>query len=448
MQVNVEKLEGLECKITVQVPSEKIDQAVEKKLKSLSGKVKMPGFRQGKVPGNVIRKQYGTSVRGEVINEVLGTSYTEALQQESLKPVNVPKMNLLKNEEGQPIEYEAIFEVYPTVELKSLDNVKVDGYKVTVTDKDVEDMMENIRKQNVQWNEVDRAAKNEDRVDIDFDSKIDGKPFQGGSGKNVSLVLGTKSAIPGFEEGIVGKKAGDELSLNLTFPDDYAHKGVAGKDTVADIKVHKVFEAQLPELNEDFATKLGVKEGGLEGLKKQVRESLEKEIDKLVKNNLKSKVLKEFAALHKVQLPLALVDQEIQKLKQQALAQMPKDKRPDPEKLPREAFEKPAIQRVGLALLFNEFAKTNDIKLDKDRVEKTILEFGASSGDPQAVLKWYRSNKQQMQMVESTVMEEQIVEALVERVTVVDKEISYVDFMKEHQQQNQPQPQTQEKDQK
>ncbi|MDF3054937.1 MAG: trigger factor [Gammaproteobacteria bacterium] len=431
MQVNVEVLEGLKRKITVVLPSENIDKAVEKELQSLSGKVQLPGFRPGKIPASVIHQKYASAVRGDVLQNMLGSSWSEALEKESLKPAGMPTINILKDEAGHPVEYEALFEVYPTIELKTLDSVKVQRFKVEISDKDIDELLENLCKQHAEWHEVERAAKEGDRVVVDFDSLIEGKQFEGGSGKDVSLVLGSKSAIPGFEEAIIGAKAGDELNLNLKFPESYTHKEVIGKEAEIKITVHKVFEPELPPLDDAFAKKIGIQEDGLEGLKKQVRETMEKEVDKIVQGQVKTQVVKELLALNSIELPQVLLDEEIEKLKQEAVQQLPKNAKIDPASLSSASFEKLAAQRVATGLLFREVIRAYDIKLNQKKVEEMVLEIGASQyGDPEGALKWYRNNRDKMQMLEATVLEEQVVDALVQQVTVVEEAISYPHFMK------------------
>jgi trigger factor len=429
MHINLEVLQGLERKMTVVVPSEKVEKTVDKKLQSLKGRVKIKGFRPNKAPDFVIRQQYGDSIRGEVINEVLSESYSDALKQEGLNPASMPKINLLKSEAGHPIEYEAVFEIYPTIELKTLDSVEVQGFTVEILDKDVDDLIQNILKQHTEWHEVDRPAQEHDRVEIDFDSLMDGETFKGGSGQNVSVILGSHTAIPGFEEGMIGAKAGDTLTLNLKFPDDYQNQKVAGKDTETKISVHQVFEPELPVLDDTFVEKLGIKEG-VEGLKSQVRETLEAEAKKVIDNRIRSQVIEKFLDLNKIDLPQAMIDEEMANLKQQ-IQQKAKNSRNNSSDNSSEPSLEIAIRRVTMGLLFGEVIRVNNIELDDTKVNNLILELGKSYyDDPQVALEWYRKNTRQMQMLEASVLEEQVIEFLTKQATVVDEVVSYTDFVK------------------
>jgi len=436
MQVTVEALNGLQRKVIVKVPAEGIEQEINKRIDNLINRAKIPGFRSGKVPPQMVRERFGTSVRSEVISEVLQSTYHQAIQKEKLIPAGMPAMQFINNTVGEPLEYEAVFEVYPSIQLKELENVVVEGYHVEITDKDVDDMIERLRKQLAEWIDVDRPAQKGDQLVIDFDGKIDGAAFEGGSGKQAVIELGTNSTIPGFEDGLIGAKAKEERKLDLVFPDNYFRKELAGKRVLINVKVFKVSEAKLPPLDEEFAKRFAVPEGGIEKLKLQVRQNMVADVDRLKKNHVRAQVLEKILALNPVELPRALVEGEASKIKEQAEQQLGKSGNPATIP-PKEQFFQLATQRVSLGLLFGEFIRLHQIKVDDSRVQTMLEQIAASYQDPQNVIAWYRGNKEQLAGVESVVLEEQVVEELMKQAKVEEKSISYLELMERSKNQQQ-----------
>lgn len=428
MQVTVEILDGLERKMFVKLPSENLEEKVEKRLKEIAPSVQISGFRPGKVPFTIVRQRFENSIRGEVLSAMIGDSYQEALKQENIIPAGHPHLKLTESAPGKEIEYEARFEVYPTIQLNNLDGVEIETAKVTVTDHDVQEVLEKIRKQYAKWLEVDRPAQSGDRVVIDFDSRIDGESFAGGTNKNAVLDLGSQSAIPGFEEGLMGATKNQQLELTLNFPADYYNQAIAGKSALANVTVHRILTPELPELDDAFASKLDVKEGGIEQLKIEVRENMERDIAQKTREDLKKQLTEQFLAANPIAVPNALIQEEAVRLEQQA-EQSLKQQGQKKVSLDPAKFLTAAAHRIKLGLLFGEFIKVHQLKLDPARVESLLKELTAHYQDPQAIIDAYRNNPESRKQLENAVLEEQVFDALAAQVSKVERELTYPEWL-------------------
>ncbi len=264
MQVSVEAGEGLKRKLTVQVPSETIETEVANRLKSLQGRVKIDGFRPGKVPLQVVKQRYGQQVLQEVAGEIMENSFRDALNQENLRPAGDPVISPPTIKSGQPLEFTASFEIYPEVALAPVSDLKVTQYNASVQDVDIDNMLETLRKQSAKWNEVERAAEDGDRVTVDFVGTVDGVAFEGGSATSVPLVLGSGSMIPGFEEQVKGLSKGEKGTVKVTFPEDYQAEHLQGKAAEFAVTVNLVEAPELPAVDDEFAKAFGIAEGGLD----------------------------------------------------------------------------------------------------------------------------------------------------------------------------------------
>jgi trigger factor len=422
MQVSVETTSGLGRRMTVQIPAEQIDQQVESKLQQLARSVRLDGFRPGKVPLSVVKKRYGGQVRQETAGELIASSYEEALQQENLKPAGEPSIEQTRNQPGEELEYVATFEIYPEIESPKLDDIHIERVTATIEDADVDEMIEKLRKQRVTWSKVERAAQNGDRLEIDFEGRIDGQPFSGNSAKNVPLELGSNTMIPGFEEQLVGVSAGDSKTIEVTFPDDYASKEVAGKTASFDIKVHSVATAELPEVNDDFARAFGVGDGGMEKLREEIRRNMERELDAAIKSRVKQQVFDALLEKANLDVPASLVDNEIDALikRDEAAADAGEN---------RSRYEDEARRRVSLGLLIAEIIQRNQLQVDPERVRKTIENLAQSYEKPEEVVQWYYSNQEMLANVQTLIMEETVVEWVANQANITDKTTSFVEIM-------------------
>lgn len=428
MQVSVEATQGLERRITITVPSENVETEVKKRLQQLSKTQRIDGFRAGKVPVSVINKRFGPAVRQEVAGEVMQRNYIEAIVSEKINPAGAPTFAPKSLEAGKDLEFSATFEVYPEVEVQGLDKITVEKPAVTVTDEDLANMLETLRKQHAAWADVDAAAGENDRVTVDFVGTIDGEVFEGGKAEDFPLELGQGRMIPGFEDNIVGKKAGEEVVADVTFPDDYHAENLKGKAAQFTITVKKVEAQELPELSEEFATKFGVTEGGVDALKEEVKKNMTRELDQAVKASVKDQAIKGLLANNEIEVPKALVDQEVDALRQQAAQRFGGDAQNMPE-LPAELFHEQAVTRVKTGLLLGEVIKANDIKVDDAKVEALIATVASAYEDPTEVVEYYKGNDQLMQQMRNVAMEEQAVEAILAKAVVTDVEKAFDDIM-------------------
>lgn len=428
MQVAVEDLGHLSHRMKVTLPAAEVDQEVESRLKKFAKTAKLKGFRPGKVPLSVLKKQYGDSIRYEAISELIQNTFYKALEQQHFNMVGSPSIHPTQMSEGQPLEYEATFEVYPKIELKDLSGVKVEKLKAEITEADIDKVLEKLRHQYAEWIEVERPAKLDDRVIIDFEGTMNDETFQGGSAKDAALILGSKSMIAGFEEGLVGAKVGSPVELNLQFPAEYPHKDLAGKPVKFKVTVRKVTEAKLPELNDKFAKDLDVKEG-VTALREEVRKSMQRELTRGVKESIKQQVLNELLKLNTIEIPSALINAEVEQMQQQLKNQLGMQGRKLPD-MPKENFMPQAKQRVTLGLLLAEFIKQQQLKADPNRVRKVIEEVVSAYDNPEQIKMHYYQNKNYLSQVEALVLEEQAVEKLLENAQVEEKTVSYDEVLK------------------
>ncbi|MBW5416031.1 MULTISPECIES: trigger factor [Pseudomonas] len=428
MQVSVESTSALERRMTVGVPAERIETEVAKRLQQTARRVKVPGFRPGKVPMSVIRQRYEASARQEAFGDLIQETFYEAIVQEKLNPAGAPSVEPKAYEKGKDLEYVATFEVFPEFEVKGLEDIQVERLQSEVADSDLDNMLEILRKQNTRYEEVDREAANDDQVTIDFVGKIDGEAFQGGSANGTQLVLGSGRMIPGFEEGLVGAKAGEERVLNLTFPEDYQNLDLAGKTAEFSVKVTKVSAPQLPEMNEEFFAQFGVQESTLEGFRAEVRKNMDRELRQAIKNKVKNQVMDGLIAANPIEVPAALINSEVDRLRVQAVQQFGGNIKPD--QLPAELFTEQAKRRVVLGLIIAEMVKQFELKPDDERVRALIEEMASAYQEPEQVVAWYYQNEQQLNEVRSVVLEEQVVDTVLEKAKVTDKQVSYEDAVK------------------
>lgn len=425
MQVSVESKEGLERWMTVELPAERINQEVDKRFKTIAKSAKIDGFRPGKVPMAVIRKRYAEQVLMEVHGELIQSTYYEAIDQEKLHPVSDPVIEPVEKEPGEGFGYTAIFEVMPEVELGDLSSIAVKRPVSEVTDKDVEQMIEKLRKQRTTWNEVERKSKLDDQLTINFKGSIDGELFEGGTADNVPLVLGSNSMIAGFEDGLIGKSAGEQATVNVTFPADYQAENLAGKDAVFEVEVVKVSEPVLPEIDEEFIKAFGVEGAKVEDLQNEIRANMERELEDKLGAMVKERALDALLEANDLVIPNAMIKKEAQALKEQTKQNMEQYGQKSEMDLPLELFEDQAKRRVSLGLLVAEVIKANEIKLDEDRVNGKIEQFAKTYEKPQEVIDYYNSNAEQMAMIQNIVLEEQVTDWVMEQVKVEDVKSSF-----------------------
>lgn len=431
MHVELETAEGLERRLTITIPFEEIEQEIHKRLLDLSRRVRLDGFRPGKVPMKVVKRRYGTGARQEVLGELMQKSFIEAVAQEKLRPAGAPTVEAKNEGDEQGFQFVATFEVYPEIALNDFGGISVERPVAEVVETDIDEMIQTLREQSRSYEEVERAAESGDQLTFDYTGTLDGQPFEGGSAENSVLELGSNRMIPGFEDGLVGAFAGDEKSLSLTFPEDYQAKELAGKAVDFSCKVHKVAGPVTPELNDDFYERFGVKEGGLDAFRTEVGKNMERELRQAVKAKVKNQVMEGLLASHQIDVPVALVAEEVDRMREQAVQSWGGGQKGfDASQLPADLFEKDAKKRVALGLLVGEVVKQHDVKADDDRVRALVEEMASAYQQPQDVVDWYYSNEEQLSQLKYVALEEKVVDTVLSAASVSDKTCSYKDAIK------------------
>lgn len=430
MQVSVETINSIERRITVGVPAENIESEVETRLKKAAQNARVDGFRPGKVPFKVIKQRYGAGVRQEVLGEVIQQSFYDAVTQEELNPAGMPQIEPKVMEEGKDLEYVATFEVYPEVTIGDLGEIEIEKQVADIEDSDVDTMIEQLRKQQTRMEPVERAAQDGDQVQIDFKGVMEGEEFPGGSAENSPLVLGSGRMIPGFEDGIVGMSADEEKVLKLTFPEEYHAKELAGKEVEFTVKVNAVNEPVLPEINEELFEKFGVTEGGEAQFREEIKKNMERELTSAVRNKIKSQVIVGLVDLHKIELPKALLEQEINRLRQEMMQQYGGGQGFDVSMLPAELFNDQATQRVSMGLIMDQYRRDQEIELDETRVDTMIDEMAQTYESPEEVVQYIKGNEQQLTQIKSVVLEEQVIDKMLEGMKVTEVSTSYEEAVK------------------
>ena len=427
MQVSVETTSGLERKMTVDIPAEKINVEAEKRLQQLARNVKLNGFRPGKIPFSVVKKRYGKDVRQEVMNEAMQQHFYQALVQEKINPAGAPYFELTNTQEGQDFQFVATFEVYPEITLNSLESVTIHKKQAQVEDNDLDNMLETLREQRADWKEVSRQAKNGDQVVIDFVGSIDGEEFAGGSAEEHALELGSGAMIPGSEDQLVDAQSGDEVELTVTFPGDYHAEELAGKEAVFATKVHKVNEKELPEI-ETLAGELGVEDNDIDKMKAEVRKNMERELSTAIKQNLKNQVMDALLNNNEVEVPKSAIDGEIEQLKKRAVAQYGGDEKMAAS-LPSDLFEQEATRRVKLGLLVGELISVRKIEASQEQIDAQLEEMATVYEQPAEVIQYYKADASRMSQVEQMVLEDLVVESVLGEVKLEEEQVSFDDIM-------------------
>jgi len=430
MQVSIESSTGLERQLKIGVPADRIEKEVTERLQKATKTVRIAGFRKGKVPLKVVKQQYGKGVRQEVVGEVVNSSFYEAIKQEDLNPVGQPRIDDVTDAEGQDLEYIAVFEVYPEVALADLSKVSIARPVTDLNDSDVETMIEVLRNQQATFDVVERPAEEGDQVKIDYVGTQKKVEFAGGSAEAQDLILGSNSMIPGFEDGLVGVSAGDETVLKLKFPKDYHAEELKGKAVQFAVKVNSVAAKQMPEMDDEFFKLYGVSEGGEEKFREDVRNNMERELRNAIRNKVKNRVMDQLFDLNKVELPKALISNEITQLKQQMIQQFGGGQQFDPSMLPDEMFTAKAERRAALGVIVSEVVKVEELTPDEDSVRERINEIASTYDQPKEVVDYYYSQQELLSSVEAVVLEDQVTELVLSKATVSEEPLSYEEAIK------------------
>lgn len=429
MQVSVEICEGLERKLNIAVPADKIDIEVKNRIISTAKKIRLDGFRPGKVPIRVIKQRFGDSIRAEVLNEIASKSFQQAVSQEDLKPVSEPLIEPIVNEEGEDFQFFVTFDIYPEIELSNCSDLVVQQFSASVNDQDIDSMISKLRDQQVSWVDVDRKSINGDQLNIDFDGKINGESFEGGNAKSNELILGSNSMIPGFESGLEGMSSGESKILSLAFPEDYHSEDLRGKDVEFSAIVNKVQEKNLPELDSDFFAKFEV-EGDIDQFKSHVKENMEKQLKSSLENYNKHQVLDALFEKNSFTIPKAMIESEISNLQQQTLSQFgaSADKF-DLSLLPRDLFEDKAKKRVALGVIMSKAVTNFSINPDRGALLEYLDDLAISYDEPEKFKAHYLGDETRMQELQLILVEKKVVESILDEAKVSEKNVSYDELM-------------------
>ena len=427
MSISIETLEGLQRRVTITVPADKIEAAYKEQLKGYAKNARVDGFRKGKVPHSIIEQRFGLAARQDVLSDEMQRAFFEGVMAEKIALAGRPTFTPNNYQPGQDFSFSATFEVFPEVELKGLENIEVEKPVVEITEADLDKMVDVLRKQQATWAESQEAAKAEDRVVIDFVGSVDGEEFEGGKATDFALAMGQGRMIPGFEEGIVGHKAGEQFDIDVTFPADYHSENLKGKAAKFAITLKKVENIVLPELTEEFVKKFGNAKS-VEDLRAEIKKNMQRELKNAVTARVKNQVINGLIAQNDIEVPAAAIAEEVDVLRQQAVQRF--GGKPEmAAQLPAELFEADAKRRVQVGLLLSNVISQNELKVDEARVEAMIADIASAYEQPAEVVEYYAKNRQLTENIRNVVLEEQAVDAVLEKAKVTDKALSFDELM-------------------
>lgn len=427
MQVSVEKVSNVECRLTIVVPANAVEEAYTTQINQLAKTANIKGFRPGKAPLSYIQKRFGEDARREALSEVINKSYNEAIKLENLKPISSPRIEPKMMKPEQPLEFVASIEIMPEIESVKHDIQSLEKLVVEISADDVSNVVKQLLKQYTKWNIVERAAQDKDRVVIDYYSIFDGVEDTAHKNENFPLELGSNIMIAGFEAGLIGAKAGEERKLSLSYPEDFGVKERAGKAVEFVVQVKQIFEAQAPELNSKFIERLGVKSGLEQDLNDQVKQTLELERTRLVNEKLKEQVFRQLLEQNPIEVPTSLVTREARNIHDEVYPQHQHHDHHQHSEGELATFNDVAKKRVALGILIAEFARKAELKADKNRVFARIKEIASTYENPKEVIEWL-SSEERLAGIEAQVMEDQVMEKLMEGVTLTEKSMSYAEL--------------------
>ena len=419
MQVSVSTVAGLERRIEVAVPAERVSGEIESRLKQLAKTARLKGFRPGKAPLAVVRQQFASQVQTEVVGDLLRESYSEAVSRENLKPATDPRIENLSAEPGADLRFTALLEVMPEVTVKPVSELTIERPTADITDADIDAMLESMRRQRPDYAAVERVAADGDRVTVDFEGRIDGETFQGGSATGIKFVLGKGQMLGEFEQGVRGAKAGESRSITVNFPADYGSATVAGKTAEFAVTVTAVEEEKLPVIDDAFCEAFGVAEGGVEALRRDVRESMQRELTGAIRGRVRTQVLDALHDANPIEVPKGMVAETVQSMQMDFARRVGIR---DPKQLPAaEGMVEPARRRVALGLVVGELMRAQDIKVDRSRVQARLAELVGDHPQADEMRRQYLQNADAMRQIESATLEDQLIDWVLSQARVTDK---------------------------
>ena len=423
---NVKSDGGLKKEITIEIPSDLINEGVEQRLIAIGRKAKIKGFRPGKVPSTVVKQHYGAEAHQETVSELIQKSYIEAIDENKLRPAGSPTITP-KDNKGNNLSYTASFEVFPDIKLKGLNKIIVEKPDVNITDQDLEDMLLKLRKQKRSWRQTDKKSSEGYQVNIDFKGTLNGELIKGGEGSNVPVVLGEGQMLPDFEKALYGLKAGEDKSFKVKFPKKYHSEELAGKKVDFVSTVNYVEEEVLPELNENFVKEFGIKDGDIDKLKLDVKRNMEREVSQRITQDIKEQVMSSLIKTNKILIPNIMKENEILNMQKESMRQMGIE---DDDKMPpAEDFTEMAEKRVRLGLLLSQVIEDNSLTVDSKRVQNRVEEMCAGYENPSEMIERYLGNKQFLTQIHTMALEEQAIDLLAEKGKEKIKKVSFNDYM-------------------
>lgn len=425
MQVELQPAEGLTRRLEIEIPANEIDELVEKRLKDMRGRARIDGFRPGKAPLSVVRMQYGPRVRDDVVSEIMGTSFQKAVEEKELRVAGQPSIDSVEGEPGEAVKFLASVEVYPEIELGDLSKLEVETVTSEVTDEDVDEMIDTLRKQNADWKKVRHKARKGEKVTINFVGKLDGEPFEGGSADDVEVILGEGQMLPDFEKNLKGIKPGEPVTFEVNFPEDYQAEQLAGKTAEFEVEATKVEEQVLPEVDDEFAKKFGAESA--DKLREDVRANMERELNQTIRRRNKDRTIEALTESLEFDVPSSLIDDESVSMRDQFVRNQMPDA--DPSMLDATLFRDQAEKRVRMGLVIMELVKQADLKPDDKRVEEFINEIAAAYDEPEQVVAHYKGDHQMMSNARTVVLEEQAVDHILEKAKASEKAVPFKELM-------------------
>ena len=423
MQVSLSARGALERRLEVAVSAAEVTQEFEQRLKKVARSARLKGFRPGKAPLPVVRKQFGEQVHAEVVDHLIRSSLAEALRENKLTPAGGPRIEPIAVAPGSDLKYAAVFEVMPEIQVRSPEGTEISRPLAEVTEADIDAMVESMRKQRPVFTDIERPARDTDRVTVDYTGLMEGQPFEGGDGKDVVLVLGSHQARPELEEALRGATAGESRTVTVSFPAELANAALAGKSAELSVSVKRVEEQSLPAVDEEFCKAFGVEEGGVEALRAEVRKSMERELADLVRGRLRTQVLDALHSQNPIDVPRALIDEQVQQMQLDAARQM--GVREASQLPPREPFEAAARKRAALGLILGQIVQAEGLKVDRQRVQERLEDLSASYPNPEEARAAYQRSREAMRQIESAILEEQVVDWFLERAKVQDQTMTF-----------------------
>lgn len=431
MQTQVETSNPLERSLELVVSQQKVQAEVDRRLKRLAPKVKIHGFRPGKVPLKIVAQQHGLHIHQEVLGEMLHKQFYEIAKKEGFQVAGSPSFEA-KNLEENNSEYvfSVTFEIYPDFELADFSTMTVNMPVLQIGEVEIQKTVDVLRKQRARYQRVDRSAETGDRVNIDYEGKLEGNGFAGGQASDYSVVLGEGHLLKDFEAPVIGMKAGEEKTFEITFPDDYPGKEVAGKTVVFTVHLNKVEAPELPDVDSEFVKSLGVEDGDVNNMREEIGANLRRETASRIRAKLKEQVMRNLLDTNLIQAPKVLIQQEADRLMDELHhAQVTQGLRNKELNLPREIFMEKAERRVKLGLILGKLIKLHGLSAKPEQIKRYVEEYAQSYENPEQVVKWHYSSPERLKEIEPLVLEDNVVSWILERVRVVDQCVTFEELM-------------------